>query len=366
MKSSKLLVSIASVLLAISMVILPLVTGCAKPAPSPSPAPAPTPAPSPTPKMTITLKWAENPAPTDPRMRSLNYFVDRVREETNGGLELKIYPSEQLCKLAEQLEAVMRGSVDMTTLLPSYFTGQMPIGNLYQDYIFAEAGDMTEVCFRTKDLLSAEFQKIGLKYLFGIEMAPISLVNGKSMLKLPEDIKGLKIRAAGGPQATTLKTWGAEPVSLAMPEVYMAMQQGVIDGTFCGLGVAKTQRLWEVGNYWTLLNMYQGSIFCIVNMDTWNGLPDDYKKALEKVSEEMLNVGKQNNKEDVQTIVAEISPNFKDVYSVPPYSEIWYKWFKSQEGTIAKLAIDKLGAPAEQWWAEILKIRDELAAEHRK
>jgi TRAP-type C4-dicarboxylate transport system substrate-binding protein len=339
-----------------------LLASCAQPAPAPTPKPSPAPAPAP--KQTITLKWGHYSAPTDVRFKDLNFYVDRVRELTNGGLELKIYPSEQLVKTNEELEATMRGSIDMASLNPDYFVGKARPLHFYSEVIYTAPGYLTEAIFQTRDLLTTFFETLGLEYVTGVELQPIGLAVKKKLVKLPEDVKGLKLRAPGNLTAI-VQAWGGSPASIPNPEVYMAMQQGVVDGALTGYGTMLTQKHWEVTDYATALSVTPGSLITVVNLNTWKSLPDAYKQAMLKAAEEAVPVGKKNAADFVDTYIKTVLPNFKQSYVVPPGSPEADKWWGPVAGQSAAVAIKEMGPAGQQWWDKIVKIVDGLKAQKK-
>ena len=75
------------------------------------------------------------------------------------------------------------------------------------------------------------------------------LLTTKKQVKTLEDIKGLKIRALGGPQTDAMKALGAVPTLVPFPDVYLAMQKGVLDGTLTPIGACEIFNFHEVGNH---------------------------------------------------------------------------------------------------------------------
>lgn len=363
-----------------------LVMGCSSPAPttsSPAKAPATSAAPQSAPttpaaskpaastpaasstaaavKVT-TLKWGHYAAPSDVRYKDLNYLTDRTKVLTNGSLELKMYPSEQLVKTAQELEAVMGGTIDLASLNPDYFTGKLTALHYYSEVIYTSPGYLTETIRQTSDLLDAYFATVGLKFISGVELQPVGVVSKKKLLKGPEDCVGMKIRAPGNLSAI-VQRWGASPVSLANPEVYMALQQGVVDGALTGYGTMVTQKLWEVTDYVTPLAACTGCLITVMNMNTWNSLTADQKKAVQQAATESYDLGKKNAQDFVNSFLANDLKSFKDKYVVAAGSADADKWWGPSAGQSAAVGIKEMGAPGQAWWDKILKIVAGLKAQ---
>jgi TRAP-type C4-dicarboxylate transport system substrate-binding protein len=96
------------------------------------------------------------------------------------------------------------------------------------------------------------------------------------------DIKGKKIRAIGI-TAEYIKLLGASPVSIPAPEMYMALKLGTVDGAVFSMVALEDMKLKEVWKY------YIGSPNCttvvcsfLINMNSFNALPDDIKEIIRK------------------------------------------------------------------------------------
>ncbi|GAB6887547.1 hypothetical protein JCM13304A_10450 [Desulfothermus okinawensis JCM 13304] len=105
----------------------------------------------------------------------------------------------------------------------------------------------------------------------------------KPVYKL-KDLKGLKIRCPGS-VADTLKALGAIPVAMPMPEVYQALQKGVVEGATYPIETNKGWKMAEVTKY-TIANYkiaYSVGFFVVMNKKKWNSLPDKYKKIIDQI-----------------------------------------------------------------------------------
>ena len=101
------------------------------------------------------------------------------------------------------------------------------------------------------------------------------------------DFKGLKIRSHG-PTAEMLKCLGATPVAFPMPELYQSLQKGVVNGGVFPMEALKGWKLAEVTNCHMQCAPipYSLGFFVVMNKKKWDSLPDDAKKAIEKINVE--------------------------------------------------------------------------------
>ena len=93
--------------------------------------------------------------------------------------------------------------------------------------------------------------------------------------------KGLKIRVPSRNAGLVVEAWGASPVSMPAPEIYNAMQTGVIDGAMTDATTLGAFKLAEVTNYITVgMETTISSFFLIMNRDSFNDLSEDHQKVV--------------------------------------------------------------------------------------
>jgi TRAP-type C4-dicarboxylate transport system substrate-binding protein len=130
-------------------------------------------------------------------------------------------------------------------------------------------------------LIRDAYEKQGLYWVgFGNQIPPIAV--SKEPLSSVDDFKDLKIRALGIYADYFLKL-GAKPTTIAFDELYTAMATGVVDaGAGFNMVDYYDAKFYEICPYLfplTICNTNGGPI--IVNMDSWNSLPDDLKAILD-------------------------------------------------------------------------------------
>ena len=109
---------------------------------------------------------------------------------------------------------------------------------------------------------------------------PYSLITTKKQVETLEDLDGMKIRMTGGPPTEQMKALGGIPMSIPMPDVYIALKQGVIDGMGAPWEAVHTYRLYEVVDYYTQTPFPAVYFSIAVNKKKWDSLPDDVKAVI--------------------------------------------------------------------------------------
>lgn len=104
------------------------------------------------------------------------------------------------------------------------------------------------------------------------------------------DLRGKRVRVGGGVMSDITGKLGVVGVSIAPTNVYESGAQGVIDGAMLTLEGLRSFRVAEVMPTTLTLpgGFYRASFAIMINSDTWNGLPEQDRKAIESVSGEKL------------------------------------------------------------------------------
>jgi len=207
----------------------------------------------------------------------------RVEKRTNGGFKINIFLPNELCKMNECPEALMAGMIDALGGNGMYWTGVWPEGFISGNIPYStKTYKAFENIYRNTEyikLLRRGHAKKNVYWLCATESASANFMTNFPMHSAA-DMKGKKI-AASGPRADLVKAMGGSPVNVASAEMYTAMQRGLVDGItyppYCGI----SYKFFEVVKYviWPGITVpSMGEI--VINLESWNKLPEDYKKIL--------------------------------------------------------------------------------------
>lgn len=210
-------------------------------------------------------------------------FVDAVAQMTNGRVAIELHPGSELGGERELLEQVQQGLVDISLASDSpysIFDSKWSIMSL--PYVFASREEA--YTFLDGDggaALGESMLAKGIRILGYGENSMRQLSNNKRPVATIDDLKGLKIRVVESPP---LKDWfesiGAVPSVIPFPELYPALQQGVVDGQDNGMSTSVLIKFYEVQKYFTDTNHVYSSIPIAINEAKWQQLPADLQEAL--------------------------------------------------------------------------------------
>ncbi|KAB2882385.1 MAG: TRAP transporter substrate-binding protein [Pseudorhodoplanes sp.] len=234
----------------------------------------------------LTLADQNPPAGWGPT-NALQPWVKQVETATKGRVKIEIFPSQTLVKGPEMWKAVRSGVVDMGWCFHGYWPDQTPLADVITlpSLPFSTAEKGSEVLWKLYEKFPAirkEFSDVVPLTLWTSH--PYFILTSKKQVKTLEDLKGLKIRVTGGPPTEQMKALGAVPTPMPMPDVYQALDKGVVDGMGAPWEAILSFRLYEVAKYYTLVPLSSVYFSICANKQKWESLPKDVRDQIMSVS----------------------------------------------------------------------------------
>lgn len=240
---------------------------------------------------TIVLK-AEHDEPagsiTD---RLLKDMAKKVYQNTNGRVELQVYPGCQLSggKIKTMIQNTILGSTHISWVSAATFTAwDMDIGVCNLPFLVSSY-DEYEKLRHTKPMrdLFKKWEKIGIKGIDYWSRALRQIVNTKRPILKPEDIKGLRIRVMETPLMVSIfKAMEAHPIGMPFGEIFSALQLGTIDGAERPTEFLITEKWWDLAKYVTMWD-YTGDLLIVqANLKTFNNLEKKDQEVLSRLIKE--------------------------------------------------------------------------------
>ena len=233
---------------------------------------------------TITLKLATYDPKTAVTVSAIPKLIKLVEEKSKGKLKIDWIGGPEITPGRKQPAAVQKGVLDMSVAWAYVLHVKAA-----QAMHLSRLTPPEERKSGLYDLLVEEFAKAGFRYLGRTTTAtPYVLVSTKKAEK-PEDMKGLGFRTSGIYEPI-IERAGGRKVRVASPEVYSALQRGLIDVRPAPMGTVVDGKLYEVLKYWVGPGFFpsQNTVLC-VNLKKFNSLPADLQKVLVDAMAEVEN-----------------------------------------------------------------------------
>jgi TRAP-type transport system periplasmic protein len=219
---------------------------------------------------------------------SADEYAKRVNEKLAGKVKIVTYGSSQLGGDKEMIQKLKLGTIDMA--LPStVMTSEVDLFGIFElPYIVKDRAHMARI---EKEVfwpaLAPETEKKGLKVLAVWENGYRHITNNKKPVKVPEDLKGFKLRVPEGKwRVRMFQEYGANPSPMKFSELFTALQTGVMDGQENPFTQIYSAKLQEVQKYLSLSGHVYTPAYLMVGSRKYATLPPDVRKVLEDTARE--------------------------------------------------------------------------------
>jgi tripartite ATP-independent transporter DctP family solute receptor len=201
------------------------------------------------------------------------------------GIELDIFPSSQLGPDGpDRVSAVADGTISVDIQGSSAISALYePIGALDAAYVFDGPDHLFEFADSQAfdDMAADMLEQIDVRILdvwfFGMRH-----FSANRPIRTPDDLQGLRMRFPDSPQfLQNAEAVGAEATAVAFEEVYLSLQQGVIDGQENPIPTISDMNFDEVQSHVSLSGHQTGFVVAIVGEQTWQSLSAEQQEALQ-------------------------------------------------------------------------------------
>lgn len=241
---------------------------------------------------TMSFRLGTADAPTSHSGVGANAFAEAVSRLSNGQMTVQVFHAGQLGPIPEQIRNVLAGTQDMHLLYPEFLTNFLDETRVISaPFVFRSPAH--QQAFFKSDLFKPAMDKLSAMGATILDddwtwwqLDPRGLIATRPVLT-PADLKGLKLRI--WESRTAIETWrgfGADTIVVPRPEMYLAFQQGIIEGGPETIGIAVDQRNVEVAKHWTRTDEYYQIINVMMNSAKFNGLSTEQQGILREAARE--------------------------------------------------------------------------------
>lgn len=236
----------------------------------------------------LTLRLSHFMEPTHPH--EVCGFKKMNEELEDDGMKVETYPAAQLGGESQSLELVNTNNLDMSSNGPSFLGVYDPSFNVLDAaYLFDSAETQHELSTSggTDELLDQFHEETGMKVFRGWYYGTRHMTANEPILN-SDQLRGLKLRAPDAPlYRINIAAMGGSVTPMALNEVYMGLQQGVVDAQENPLPTIETMNLDEVQSDLSLTGHMVQTLHISVAEEVWDSLSREQQENLE----EAINLG---------------------------------------------------------------------------
>ena len=268
----------------------------------------------------VTLRVSTAAPPSDFLSRALDGFKSAVESRDNG-LKVQVFPASTLFKQGTEVPALQRGTLEMSTMTTFEVAQQIPEFGLFnRAYLFNSYDHLRRVFDGPvgAEYRAAVADKMGIVILATTYLGTrqVNLRNARHVAA-PEDLAGVKMRMPSGPEWLLLgRTIGVSPVPMGMPEVYLALKTGTIDGQENPLTILNAAKFYEVTQQVVLTAHMIQPVFINISKPVWDKLSPAQQAAVQAAATEAAKANQEARLADEQSVAANLKTRGLQVDSI--------------------------------------------------
>ncbi|MCM3766169.1 TRAP transporter substrate-binding protein [Neobacillus niacini] len=294
----------------------------------------------------ISLKFGSwTPETHHTQTNAFEPWAKLVGDETDGVVNIDVQGGSVLGGSQQSLQDVSGGVYDIGYTVAQYYpdTPLFKMTVLDLPFAFINAKDhyqkKVKVAERfVNEYVKEEFEKMGVKLLGVYSSDPLTIFS-TTPIKSVKDLKGKRILLQGANWDPIIKGWGGTPVSVAIEDLYSALDRKTLDVSLYAPAGAYSTKIYEPAPYITNLPISGVSAVAIMNLDKYNDLsPDMQKRFDEEFSPKLMELWQGSFLKTMDQAINQLSkevegkgeiiqPNNEDIEGfMEPAKGVWKQW----------------------------------------
>lgn len=245
----------------------------------------------------VRWKMAATFSSSLPQLGTLGKRLEsQIAKVSGGNIELRFYEPGALVPPLETFDAVAAGAVDAAFSTPGFWGGKVPALQVFAALPFGPPAPEYMAWYYFgggKQIFDEIYGKYGIKSVMCGMLAPEGSGWFKKEIKSVDELNGLKLRFFGL-GAKALGKFGVSAQLLAPPDVYPALDRGVIDGLeFVQPAIDLKMGFWQIAKHYYFPGWHQQSTFfdLMMNKAKWDALSETQKAQIESVCGDNIRYG---------------------------------------------------------------------------
>ncbi len=294
---------------------------------------------------------------TDYMAKYTQTMANRFNEKWAGKYKITTHPGGALLGMAETLDGVRTGAVEISQFPPGVFSNtDVRFTAAEMPFLFTNIQANIAACDKMLPLFDEVLAKFNQKPLTLWTATSLDLICKKPIRSL-DDFKGLKLMAINPPTAAVISTFGASPVSIDFPDAYDSISKGVVEGGMYATTQMVEYKMWEVAKYVVPIYMVPTFIVSSINLDVWKSLPKEVQESLMSEHQQMSRDLNALYEVLVTTNPDTLAQNGCDIYYFP-------KADRDKMQAAMKPWVDDKWAAMGDFAGKVKKVADEINAKY--
>ena len=213
-------------------------------------------------------------------------FADKVREYTNGDIDITVHPGGSLFKGGEIKRAIQTGQAPIGERFMSAHANEAPLlgwDNL--PFLATTYEENNKLWAAAKDKVNAQLSDLNLVALYTCPW-PGQGFYFKKAVASSKDTQGIKFRSYNSATATFAEELGMVPVQVEAAELSQALATGVAESFISSGSTGYDRKVWEHLTHYYKVNAWLPRNYVMVNKGVWDALSGDMQAALQKAADE--------------------------------------------------------------------------------
>lgn len=225
------------------------------------------------------------PAQATMPAQAIEPWAQKVTDESDGRIKFELYPAMQLGGAPPELyDQAKDGVVDIIWTVLGYTPGRFPKSEVFELPFMIPNGEVGSAAFYNYVQENSADEFAGV-HVIALHTHGPGLFHSKDPINNLEDLAGMKVRGGSRIISDMLAKLGAEPIGMPVPQTTEALSKGVIDATTVPWEVTPSIRIAELvknhTGFTSQYGLYTQTFGFVMNMDSYNNLPDDLKAVID-------------------------------------------------------------------------------------
>lgn len=222
-------------------------------------------------------------------------MAELAAKKSNGDIKINLFPQSQLGGEVKMIQAARSGAQDML------ITAQAPLVNTVKAYSLFDIPYLFDSVDQANKVLAGPVGKQFLDMLPKYNMVGLGFVSvmernvfSSKPINKSSDMSGMKLRVMQSPgYVETYKAFGALPTPMAYGDLYLSLQQGVVDGADTSPDQFVMDKFIEVSKFYNLTKVHYLPAMLIMSKAKWDGLTPEHQKVVQDSATEALVYGRE-------------------------------------------------------------------------